>query len=91
MRWPRSRRRRRYQFTLGNTLVALNRKDDAIAAYRKAVDLDRTFLRAYFNLGAVLFDRGRYDEALDAYHMALAPIDHAFANHQPVEAINARV
>jgi tetratricopeptide (TPR) repeat protein len=80
----------KYQFTLGNTLVALNRKDDAIAAYRKAVDLDRTFLRAYFNLGALLFDRGRYDEALDAYHMALAPIDQAFANHQPVEAINAR-
>jgi len=80
----------KYQFTLGNTLVALNRKDDAIAAYRKAVDLDRNFLRAYFNLGALLFDRGRDDEALDAYHMALAPIDQAIANHQPVEAVNAR-
>jgi tetratricopeptide (TPR) repeat protein/ABC-type phosphate/phosphonate transport system substrate-binding protein len=80
----------KYQFTLGNTLVPLGRRDEAIAAYRKAVDLDRTFLRAYFNLGAVLFDAGRYDEALDAYHMALAPIDQAFANHQPVEAVNAR-
>jgi tetratricopeptide (TPR) repeat protein len=80
----------KYQFTLGNTLVPLGRRDEAIAAYRKAADLDRTFLRAYFNLGAVLFDAGRYDEALDAYHMALAPIDQAFANHQPVEAVNAR-
>jgi tetratricopeptide (TPR) repeat protein len=80
----------KYQFTLGNTLVALGRKDDAIAAYRKAADLDHTFLRAYFNLGAVLFDAGRYDEALDAYRMALAPIDQAFASHQPVEAVNAR-
>jgi tetratricopeptide (TPR) repeat protein/ABC-type phosphate/phosphonate transport system substrate-binding protein len=80
----------KYQFTLGNTLVPLGRKNEAIAAYRKATDLDRTFLRAYFNLGAVLFDAGRYDEALDAYHMALAPIDQAFANHQPVEAVNAR-
>ncbi|HEX3577525.1 MAG TPA: tetratricopeptide repeat protein [Thermoanaerobaculia bacterium] len=80
----------KYQFSLGNTLVALGRKSDAIAAYRKATDVDHTFLRAYFNLGAVLFDAGRYDEALDAYRMALAPIDQAFANHQPVEAINAR-
>jgi len=80
----------KYQFSLGNTLVALGRKDDAIAAYRKASDLDHTFLRAYFNLGAVLFDAGRYDEALDAYRMALAPIDQAFASHQPVEAVNAR-
>ncbi|MBV8546038.1 MAG: tetratricopeptide repeat protein, partial [Acidobacteria bacterium] len=80
----------KYQFTLGNTLVALGRRDEAIAAYRKAADLDHTFLRAYFNLGAVLFDAGRYDEALDAYHMALSPIDQAFAAHQPVEAVNAR-
>jgi len=80
----------KYQFTLGNTLVPLGRRDDAIAAYRKAADLDHTFLRAYFNLGAVLFDAGRYDEALDAYRMALAPIDQAFAAHQPVEAVNAR-
>jgi len=80
----------KYQFSLGNTLVAAGRKDDAIVAYRKAADLDHTLLRAYFNLGAVLFDTGRYDEALDAYRMALAPIDQAFANHQPVEAVNAR-
>jgi tetratricopeptide (TPR) repeat protein len=80
----------KYQFSLGNTLVPLGRRDEAIAAYRKAADLDRTFLHAYFNLGAVLFDAGRYDEALDAYRMALAPIDQAFANRQPVEAVNAR-
>jgi tetratricopeptide (TPR) repeat protein/ABC-type phosphate/phosphonate transport system substrate-binding protein len=80
----------KYQFTLGNTLVPLGRRDDAIAAYRKAADLDHTLVRAYFNLGAVLFDAGRYDEALDAYRMALAPIDQAFANHQPVETVNAR-
>src|SRR4051794_589862 len=80
----------KYQFSLGNTLAALARKEDAITAYRKAADLDRTFLRAYFNLGALLFDTGRDDEALDAYRTALAPIDQAFANHEPIEAVNAR-
>src|SRR3954447_18387494 len=80
----------KYQFSFGNTLVALGRKDEAIAAYRKATDLDHSFLHAYFNLGAVLFEAGRNEEALDAYRMALAPIDQAFANHQPVEAVNAR-
>ncbi|HXA16285.1 MAG TPA: tetratricopeptide repeat protein [Thermoanaerobaculia bacterium] len=78
------------QFSLGNIQASLGRKDEAITAYRKAVDLDRTFLRAYFNLGAMLFETGRYDEARDAYRMALAPIDQAIANHQPVEWINAR-
>jgi tetratricopeptide (TPR) repeat protein len=80
----------KYQFSRGNLLVALSRRDDAIAAFRKALDLDRNFLRAYYNLGAVLFEGGRYNEALDAYRMALAPIDQAFAKHQPVEAIHAR-
>ena len=80
----------KYQFSLGNVLVSLGRKDDAVAAYRKSVELDRTFLRAYFNLGALLFEAGRYDEAGAAYRIALAPIDQAFANRQPVEMVNAR-
>ncbi|HEX7680979.1 MAG TPA: tetratricopeptide repeat protein, partial [Thermoanaerobaculia bacterium] len=80
----------KFQFSLGNIEASLDRKDQAIAAYRKAVALDRNFLRAYFNLGAMLFEAGRYDEARDAYRLALAPIDQAFANHQPVESINAR-
>jgi tetratricopeptide (TPR) repeat protein len=80
----------KYQFSLGNIEASLGRRDDAIAAYRKAVELDHNFLRAYFNLGAMLFEAGRYDEARDAYRVALAPIDRAFANHEPVESINAR-
>jgi tetratricopeptide (TPR) repeat protein len=80
----------KYQFSLGNLFVPLGRTDDAIAAFRRAIALDHTFLRAYYNLGAVLFEAGRYDEARDAYRMALAPIDQAFASHQPVETIHAR-
>lgn len=80
----------RYQFSRGNLLVALSRNDEAIAAFRKALDLDKNMLRAYYNLGAVLFEAGRYDEALDAYRMALAPIEQAFAKHQPVDTIHAR-
>ena len=80
----------KYQFSLGNLLVTLNRRDDAIVAFRKALELDHNLLRADYNLGAVLFEAGRYDEALGAYRMALAPIDQAFAKHQPVEAIHAR-
>jgi len=80
----------KYQFSLGNIEASLGRRDAAIAAYGKAVDLDHNFVRAYFNLGAMLFEAGRYDEARDAYRVALAPIDQAFANHQPVEFVNAR-
>src|SRR2546423_452961 len=56
----------------------------------KTVDLDPSFIRAYYNLGAVLFDVGRDAEALDAYKMALAPIDKAFARNEPVDRIHAR-
>jgi tetratricopeptide (TPR) repeat protein len=80
----------KYRFSLGNIQASLGRKNEAIAAYGKAVDLDHAFLRAYFNLGAMLFEAGRYGEARDAYQVALAPIDQAFANHQPVEQVNAR-
>jgi tetratricopeptide (TPR) repeat protein len=80
----------KYQFSLGNIEASLGRRDAAIAAYGRAVDLDHNFVRAYFNLGAMLFEAGRYDEARDAYRVALAPIDQAFANHQPVEYVNAR-
>ncbi|MCU1347247.1 MAG: tetratricopeptide repeat protein, partial [Acidobacteria bacterium] len=65
-------------------------KNDSVEAFRKAVALDRKYLRAWYNLGAALFDAQRYDEALQAYQVALAPIDQAFAKDETVDPIHAR-
>lgn len=49
--------------TLGVLLSATDRKDDAIASWKRAVALDPTQFNSLYNLWAVLTDLGRHDEA----------------------------
>lgn len=76
-------------FRLGNLHAELGANEEAIKAFRKAVKRDPTLLRAYYNLGAVLFKSQRFGEALNAYQVALRPIDQAFAKGEDVEATHA--
>lgn len=46
--------------------------DQAIVAYRKAVEIDREFPDAFCNLGAVLYNAGRRDEARVSFERTLA-------------------
>jgi tetratricopeptide (TPR) repeat protein len=48
--------------------------DDSIAAYRKAIELDPNFSRAYAGLAATLANLGQTQEALKYYKLALAHI-----------------
>ena len=48
------------------------RPDDAMAQFRKAVELSPQSLNAHDNLGMVLNEKGRYDEAIAEYDKALA-------------------
>lgn len=54
-------------FNLGTLLVALERLRDAEQAYRAALDVAPTFLQARINLGHVLEQQGRAEEALAAW------------------------
>src|SRR5205085_9938589 len=57
---------------LGVALHAQNRLDEAVAACRKAIDLQPDFAGAYSNLGGVLYAQNRPDEAVAAYREAIA-------------------
>jgi Flp pilus assembly protein TadD len=52
-------------------LVELDRSDDAIAAYRAALQHHPTFLDAQIDLAACLAGAGKRDEAVEAYEQAL--------------------
>ena len=63
-------------FDEGQALEATDRQA-AIAAYRRALDLDPAYADAYVNLGAVLCEDGKCRDALELYERAaeLAPDD----------------
>ncbi|HET90452.1 MAG TPA: tetratricopeptide repeat protein, partial [Chloroflexi bacterium] len=56
---------------LGNVYSALGRHDEALAAYRRAVELDPDYATPHNGLGNVYSDLGRHDEAIAAYHRAV--------------------
>jgi protein O-GlcNAc transferase len=62
---------RRYQFGLGKTLAALRRWDDAMAAYKRVLQLDAKSADAYFALGNSLAEVGNHADAIDAYRSAV--------------------
>jgi tetratricopeptide (TPR) repeat protein len=46
--------------------------DEAIACFRKAIQVDPKLADAHTNLGVALADKGQVDEAIDCYNKALA-------------------
>ncbi|MGH9875567.1 MAG: tetratricopeptide repeat protein [Pyrinomonadaceae bacterium] len=59
-------------YNVGNALARLGDSDDAIKAYRKAIDQRKgTYSRALNNLGVLLLREGRWDEAYEALLSAL--------------------
>ena len=52
---------------LADAFAALGRYDEAIAARRKAISLDKGLFRAYLLLGNLLGDVGRFEEAIATY------------------------
>lgn len=60
--------------SLGLVYHSLAQRDEALAHYEKALDLNPKFSVAYNNYGILLLDLGRHDEAIAAFHKALADI-----------------
>jgi tetratricopeptide (TPR) repeat protein len=67
---------------LGNILNDAGRVAEATACYRRALEVDPTYVWAYFDLANTLRDAGRMDEALEHYRQYLA-VDstHAYVAH----------
>lgn len=59
-------------FNRGNSLLALGRRDEALASYRRPVEIGSIEWGPYGNVGALLGQDGRHDEALAIYDAYLA-------------------
>jgi len=70
---------------LGTTLAALDRLDEAVAAYRQAIQLRPDLGAVHFNLGLALRDQGKLQEAADSFRKA-----DALLPKQPVIMQNLR-
>lgn len=70
----------RARYSLGFSLAAEGREEDAIAQYREALRIDPDYASAHNDLGVALEGRGRTDEARRHYAEAvrLAPDDGTF-------------
>jgi tetratricopeptide (TPR) repeat protein len=56
---------------LGIALVRVGQAEDAVAAYRRAVELDPRNGAAHYNLADALYDLGRPEQAIAAYRRAI--------------------
>jgi lipoprotein NlpI len=56
---------------LGTALGGQGKTDEAIAEFRKAIELDPRFAVAHSSLGNVLSDQGKTDEAIAEYRKAI--------------------
>ena len=59
-------------FDIGLALHEQKRMDGAVAAYKKAIELNPKFTLAYNNLKQILIGRGRLEEARVVWEKALA-------------------
>jgi tetratricopeptide (TPR) repeat protein len=60
-----------FNYNLGIALRDQQKLDEAIAAYKKAIELNPKYATAYNNLGIALSDQQKLDEAIAAYKKAI--------------------
>lgn len=57
-------------FSLANQLLREGKLEEAIAAYRRAIEQNPNFYLSHYNLGEVLAKQGKLDEAITCFHRA---------------------
>ncbi len=60
-----------YLSNIGNALKALDRQDEALASYRKAIRIKPDFADAHYNMATIFQTQGKMTEALRSYKNAL--------------------
>lgn len=62
-------------FTYALTLIELNRLDEAEAAFRKVIFLDRNFVEGHFQLGLLLLKKHQYNSGMKSLYNALKIVE----------------
>ncbi|MGB8356481.1 MAG: tetratricopeptide repeat protein [Chthoniobacteraceae bacterium] len=57
---------------LGNALLKNGQADEAMATYRKAMEINPEYAVPYYNMGLALFQKGDVDDAIANYEKAIA-------------------
>ena len=60
-----------HHYKLGNALMDLERLDDALACYRRVLELEPRHAQALNNTGTILETKGNLDEALRHYRQSI--------------------
>ncbi|MGC2063421.1 MAG: tetratricopeptide repeat protein [Thermodesulfovibrionales bacterium] len=69
-----------FHFNLGKVLKKMNRQNEAIVCYRKALFFQPDMAEAHYNLANEFCARGEYDEAVQSYRNAIKiRPDHSYA------------
>src|SRR3974390_3461193 len=61
-----------YFFNFGNRLMAQGKFEEAIAAYRRVINIKPDFAEAHSNLGIMLVVQGKLEEAIAAFRRAIS-------------------
>jgi tetratricopeptide (TPR) repeat protein len=59
-------------YNLGNALKAARKIDEAVASYRRAIDLDPRDFQSHFNLGSLLVEQGQAEQAIECFSRVTA-------------------
>ncbi|MCR3956443.1 MAG: tetratricopeptide repeat protein, partial [Gudongella sp.] len=59
-------------FNVGVILTELGKIDGAIRCYEKIIDINPSYVDAYYQLGVICEDMGKNDEAMEFYRSALS-------------------
>ena len=63
--------------SLGNLITSSrNRQDNALAAYRRVIELDAAYPNVHYNMGLIFVDRRDWDAAYDAFSRAIEANPH---------------
>ena len=68
-------------YNLGNALQDLQRLDDAVASYRRALEINPDYAEAHSNLGVAQHALGQTDDAVTSYRRALEIMPHYAEAH----------
>ncbi len=68
-----------YYYSLGTLADNSKDYDTAIEAYKKSIELDKTYADAYIGLGGVYYEKGQYDLEVENYKKA-ADLDQKSSN-----------